>query len=90
MSREQAEKLYSVHKDQHFFDGLCSFMCGGESMAIHFLRENAIDEARKLLGDPSKAPGTIRGDFQTSTRANVIHASDSWQSYLHEKKVFFI
>jgi len=35
------------------------------------------------------APGTIRGDFALSIQENVVHASDSPESYEREYKIVF-
>ncbi|EQD32609.1 Nucleoside diphosphate kinase, core domain protein, partial [mine drainage metagenome] len=34
-------------------------------------------------------PGTIRGDFSISIEKNIIHASDSHESFEHESPIFF-
>jgi nucleoside-diphosphate kinase len=54
--------------------------------------ESAIEGVRALAGktNPLEAgPGTIRGDFATITRENLIHASDSEASAEREIKIFF-
>jgi nucleoside-diphosphate kinase len=63
---------------------------------------NLIPDIRKAVGatDPSKAePGTIRGDFGTDSFekamqenrvvSNLIHASDSYETYLAEARLWF-
>lgn len=71
-------------------------------MVISSKDENIISTVRKIIGatDPSKAaPGTLRGDFgddnmekatlEARCTANLIHASDSRESYLSEAKLWF-
>lgn len=71
-------------------------------MIISSSDENIISIVRKIIGatDPSKAaPGTIRGDLGNDNMvnatlevrccANLIHASDSYESYLSESKLWF-
>ena len=45
-----------------------------------------------MLGatDPVNAePGTIRGDFGLDITDNLVHASDSAESYEYEHRIFF-
>ncbi len=35
------------------------------------------------------APGTIRGDFGIGLTDNVVHASDSYESFIKESRVIF-
>ncbi|MCL6014734.1 MAG: nucleoside-diphosphate kinase [Candidatus Thermoplasmatota archaeon] len=92
LSKEKAEKHYSVHKDKPFFKDLVSYITSGPIIAILAEGNNAISVVRTLVGatDGSKAsPGTIRGDFSISIDKNIIHASDSTESFNHEYPIFF-
>jgi len=54
--------------------------------------DSAIEVVRLMIGatDGRKAaPGTIRGDFALSIGENVVHASDSKESFDHEFSVVF-
>ena len=86
-TREMAEKFYSDHTGKPFFEPLVKFMISGPTVAIVLSGKNAIAVVRKLIGktDASQAePGTIRGDFGLSGRYNLVHASDSKESYEKE------
>ncbi|EKD83946.1 MAG: hypothetical protein ACD_39C00343G0003 [uncultured bacterium] len=53
---------------------------------------NAIALCRKLMGatDPAESlPGTIRGDFSLDVKHNLIHGSDSAESFAQEFIVYF-
>ena len=92
LNRQNAEKHYSVHKGKPFFDGLVSYITSGPIIAAILEGTNSISVTRILCGptDGSKAqPGTIRGDFSMSIEKNIIHASDSQESYEHEFPLFF-
>lgn len=92
LSREQAEKHYSVHADKPFFGDLVNYICSGPIIALILEGKDAIAISRKLCGatDGSRAePGTIRGDFSSGIEKNIIHASDSTESYEHESPIFF-
>ena len=80
MSRDEAEKFYSVHSDKPFFNDLVSFMTRGPIIAAALEKENAVEAFRKLIGstDPNEAEeGTIRKKFAKSKGENAVHGSDS-------------
>lgn len=92
LTKAQAEKHYSVHKDKPFFKDLVNYICSGPIIAFIFEGKDSIAVSRKLCGatDGSKAePGTIRGDFSSGIEKNAIHASDSQESFNHEYPIFF-
>lgn len=92
LSRERAEKHYDVHKGKPFYDGLVAYITSGPIIAAILEGPNAISITRTMCGatDGSKAqPGTIRGDFSMGIEKNIIHASDSQQSFEHEAPIFF-
>ena len=67
-------------------------MASGPVVALVVEGERVIEGVRALAGptDPiAAAPGSIRGDFGTITRENLIHASDSEESAERELKLFF-
>lgn len=67
-------------------------MTSGPSIALIVEGEEVIPGIRMLAGatNPLEAgAGTIRGDYATITRENLIHASDSPESAEREIKIFF-
>ncbi|MFN3527769.1 MAG: nucleoside-diphosphate kinase [Candidatus Altarchaeaceae archaeon] len=94
ISREKAEKLYEIHKGKKFYESLINYITSGKVVVcvLEADCENLIEIVRKMIGatDPSEAlPGTIRGDFGLKIDENVIHASDSVESYNREVSIFF-
>ena len=80
MSKDEAEKFYSIHSDKPFFNDLVSFMTRGPIIAAALEKENAVEEFRELIGstDPQEAlDGTIRKKFAKSKGENAVHGSDS-------------
>ena len=80
MSRDEAEKFYSIHSDKPFFNDLISFMTRGPIIAAALEKDNAVEAFRKLIGstDPNEAnEGTIRKKFAKSKGENAVHGSDS-------------
>jgi nucleoside-diphosphate kinase len=91
-TKQQAEEFYGVHIDKPFFNELVSFISSGSVVAMILEGANAIEVVRVMIGstDSSKAsPGSIRGDYGLGLTANVIHASDSVESFIKESKVIF-
>jgi nucleoside-diphosphate kinase len=92
LTREEAERLYSVHKGKPFFEELVEFVTRGPVVLIVIEGDSAISVVRNLLGptDGRKAPpGTIRGDYALSLSENIAHASDSPEAAKYEISIFF-
>ncbi|MEU3354825.1 nucleoside-diphosphate kinase [Streptomyces sp. NPDC037389] len=92
LDRATLEQHYAEHLGRDFYEPLMGFMSSGPVVALVVEGERVIEGVRTLAGptDPiSAAPGSIRGDFGTITRENLIHASDSTESAEREIKIFF-
>ncbi|MDO8587449.1 MAG: nucleoside-diphosphate kinase [Armatimonadota bacterium] len=92
VSRELAERHYEAHKGKVFYDELLEFVTSGTVVAMVLEAEDAVKLGRRMIGalDPSEAaPGTIRGDFTTSTRQNLIHGADSAEAAAREIALWF-
>ena len=90
--RTVLEQHYAEHEGRPFYAPLVDFMASGPSVAMIVEGERVIEGVRALAGptDPiAAAPGSIRGDFGTIVRENLIHASDSEESAAREIKLFF-
>ncbi|WP_042402644.1 nucleoside-diphosphate kinase [Streptacidiphilus carbonis] len=86
------EQHYGEHIGKPFYEPLMEFMASGPVVALIVEGESVIEGVRALAGktNPLEAgPGTIRGDYATITRENLIHASDSEESAEREIKIFF-
>ncbi len=80
MTRDEAEKFYSIHSDKPFFNDLVTFMTRGPIVAAALEKDNAVDAFRTLIGstDPNEAEeGTIRKKYAKSKGENAVHGSDS-------------
>jgi len=89
---QTAKKFYDAHKDQHFFNELVSFICSGKTVGCILEGNNAIATVRLMIGNTKSSealPGTIRGDFGLGFTDNIIHASDSAESFIKESKIIF-
>jgi nucleoside-diphosphate kinase len=89
---DKAEEFYSVHKNKPFFNELVSFICSGTVVACILEGNNAISTVRIMIGHTKSfdaAPGTIRGDYGLEITNNIIHASDSLESFIKESSVVF-
>lgn len=92
LSKEQAAIHYMEHEGKPFLEELINFITSGPLIAIVLQGENVIKLTRTMMGvtNPADAlPGTIRGDFATNLRKNIIHGSDGPISAEREIKIFF-
>jgi nucleoside-diphosphate kinase len=89
---QKAEEFYSSHREKPFFNELVSFISSGPVVACILDGNNAINTVRLLIGSTKSfeaAAGTIRGDFGLGVTDNIIHASDSSESFIKESRVIF-
>jgi len=91
-TKEKAEEFYSAHSGKLFFDELVSFITSGPIVALILEGNNAISAVRIMIGSTKSfeaAPGTIRGDLALNITDNMVHASDSYESFIKEARVIF-
>ena len=91
-TREQAEAHYEVHRGKPFFEGVVDFISSGPIVAMIWEGPDVVALARKLMGatKPSDSqPGTIRGDYASTTEQNLIHGSDSVENAQVEIGIWF-
>jgi nucleoside-diphosphate kinase len=91
-TKDKAEEFYSVHNKKPFFNELVSFISSGVVVACILEGNNAINTVRIMIGATKSFeanPGTIRGDFGLGFTDNVVHASDSSESFIKESRVIF-
>lgn len=91
-SRELAEAHYAEHRGKDFFEPTVEFITSGPVVALAVEGEEAAAIMRHMIGalDPLEAAsGTIRGDYTTSTRFNLIHGSSSAESAARELALWF-
>lgn len=91
-TKSQAEEFYSVHNTKPFFGELVEFITSGPVVAAMIEGNNAVATTRIMVGSTKSfeaAPGSIRGDFGLGISENIIHASDSKESFEKEARVVF-
>ena len=87
-----ARHHYSDHEGKPFFEGLLEFITSGPIVAMILEGTNAVEAGRQIIGatDPLQAaPGSIRADFATEMRRNLVHGSDSAESAEREIAIYF-
>lgn len=92
LERNKVVELYRHHMGKPFFNILVESMSSDSVVVLVVEGREAISVARRLVGstDPSEAaPGTIRGDLGLDITDNLIHASDSKESYEREVTLIF-
>lgn len=92
VSPELAAKHYAVHEGKDFYDGLIKFILSGPVVAMVIEGNNVIPLVRAMMGplNPlNAASGTIRGDYTSDTRTNIVHGSDSPEAAAFEIALWF-
>jgi nucleoside-diphosphate kinase len=92
LSKSDAERFYTVHRERPFFQGLTTFMSEGPILVMALEGPNAIAKNREVMGatDPAKATaGTIRKAFGTNVERNAVHGSDAPETAKQEIAFFF-
>jgi nucleoside-diphosphate kinase len=92
MSKDLASDFYSPHVGKPFFPELEEFITSGPVVAAVLEGRGAVDVVRRMIGVTKSFEadsGTIRGDFGLGYTDNVIHASDSNESFERESKILF-
>jgi len=92
LDRELAQRHYAEHEGKPFFEDLVGFITSGPLAAMVLEGEEAIPAARQVIGATNPleaAPGSIRGEFATEVRSNMLHGSDSAEAAEREIGLFF-
>jgi nucleoside-diphosphate kinase len=87
-----AKRHYAEHVGKPFFDDLVTFITSGPLVAMIVEGPGAVGAGRQLIGSTNgleAAPGSIRGDYATETRRNLVHGSDSAESAEREIALYF-
>lgn len=77
---ELARKHYEEHVNKPFYPGLEQFVLSGPVVAMVVEGKDVVEMTRMMMGKTKHteaAPGTIRGDYASTTTENLIHGSDS-------------
>ena len=93
-SRDLAEAHYAEHADKPFYGELVDFLTRGPvvAMVVEGPDDQTFHLMRTLIGKTQVAdaqPGSIRGDFATTTNENLVHGSDGTESAAREIELWF-
>ena len=92
VTQDLARRHYAEHLERPFYPALEAYITSGPIVAMVVEGPEAVRVVRTMVGPTNglEAPtGTIRGDFSTSNRMNLVHASDSEESAAREAAIFF-
>lgn len=90
--RNTVEEHYSELRSRSFFNELVEYILSGPIMVMILEGENAIRLVRMINGATrveEALPGTIRGDYATSTAQNIVHGSDNYENAQREINLWF-
>lgn len=84
LTQDQAEALYSMHKDKDFYHDLCKYMCSDECLCC---------ACQKNCDDPIKDMKTlkdkVRDKWGEDEMKNAMHSSDSIDNVQREGNIVF-
>jgi nucleoside-diphosphate kinase len=92
LAPDKLREHYAHIAGQPFYPPLEAFMASRPVVVMALAGEGVVAKVREMLGptDSRKASkGTIRGDFGTDGRINILHASDSPETAEREIARFF-
>ena len=92
VSLDLARRHYAVHEGRPYYERLLEFIVSGPCVAMVLEADNAVALVRQMMGalNPADAAaGTIRGDFTTDVRENLVHGADSAESAAREIALWF-
>ena len=89
-----AQQHYDEHREKPFFGELVTFLTRSPvfAMVVEGPDDNTWALCRKLIGKTKvedAEPGSIRGDFATTTSENLVHGSDGPESAEREIGLWF-
>lgn len=92
--RTLAEEHYAEHADKPFYGELVAFLTRSPvfAMVVEGPGDDTWQLCRTLIGKTQVAeaqPGSIRGDFATTTSENLVHGSDGPESASREIGLWF-
>ncbi len=92
LSKDQAEKFYSIHSEKPFFNELIDYMTS-EPVVVQVLEgDNAVQQYRRIMGSTNPedaASNTIRKEHGLNVQENSVHGSDSDKNAEIEINFFF-
>jgi nucleoside-diphosphate kinase len=90
--KSEFESFYEIHRGKPFFEPLVHFMLSGPVIVTAWEGEDAVARVRRIIGATNSkeaASDTLRGQFGTDNRRNLVHASDSPENAQREISFFF-
>ena len=93
-STELAQAHYEEHADKPFYGDLVAFLTRSPvfAMVVEGPEEDTWELCRLVIGKTKVTdaqPGSIRGDFATTTTENLVHGSDGPESAEREIALWF-
>jgi nucleoside-diphosphate kinase len=92
LSVGDAERFYAEHKGKPFYGPLMDFMTSAPIVAAVWEGPGAVARVREQMGATNSAQaqeGTLRRQYGTDNRYNLVHGSDSPKSAEREIAFFF-
>ncbi|HEX9062472.1 MAG TPA: nucleoside-diphosphate kinase [Clostridia bacterium] len=92
IKKETLAEHYAHLVAKPFYGEIEQYMMSGPCFFMILNGKDAVKTVRAMMGNTNALeapPGTIRGDYGASSFQNLIHGSDSDESFIAEAKRFF-
>lgn len=90
LSKEQAENLYSPHKDKEFYNDLCEYMTSDDVIASIWSFDNKKHPNTNTVSLMKEIKDHFRDKYGKDEMKNCMHSSDSLDNIRRESKIIFI
>lgn len=84
LTYEEASRIYSVHKNEDFYEELVKYMSSGMSIGIVFYKQSKTPTA-----DTRRIKNYFRDEYSKSNMKNVLHSSDNLKNMMRESFIYF-
>lgn len=95
LTNQDAQRLYSNHKDKPNFKEMCSHLSSDLIMALELTYDNSVNKWLHLMGPSNpqiakkEAPYSIRATFGQDELKNAVYGSESSTSAAKDLEFFF-
>lgn len=89
LSKEQAENLYSPHKDKEFYSDLCEYMTSNDVIASIWSFDKKKYPNTNTISLMKEIKDHFRDKYGKDEMKNCMHSSDSLDNVKREAKIIF-
>jgi len=89
LSNQQAQDLYSPHKDKDFYNDLCKYMSSDDCIPATWSFDNVNNPNTNTISLMKEIKDHFRDKYGKDEMKNCMHSSDSLDNVKRESKIVF-